>query len=63
MPVLSGLDALRRLKADRIESKVIVLTMHSDARFATEAFRAGASGFILKHAAGEELITAMHASS
>jgi DNA-binding NarL/FixJ family response regulator len=61
MPVLSGLDALRRLKADRIDAKVIFLTMHADAVVATEAFRAGASGYLLKQAAGEELITAIEA--
>jgi DNA-binding NarL/FixJ family response regulator len=59
MPVLSGLDALRRLKADQIDARVIFLTMHADARVATEAFRAGASGYLLKQAAGEELITAI----
>ena len=59
MPGLSGLDVLVRLKADRLDSKVIVLTMHNDAELATRAARAGASGFLLKHAAGEELVTAI----
>lgn len=59
MPVLSGLDALRRLKAEQLDVKVIFLTMYSDARVATEAFRAGACGFLLKQGAGEELITAI----
>ena len=59
MPVLSGLDALRRLKAELLDAKVIFLTMHADARVATEAFRAGARGFLLKQGAGEELITAI----
>jgi DNA-binding NarL/FixJ family response regulator len=59
MPVLSGLEALRRLKAARSEAKVIFLTMHADAQFATEAFRAGASGYVLKQSAGEELIAAI----
>jgi DNA-binding NarL/FixJ family response regulator len=59
MPVLSGLDALRRLKAEQLDAKVIFLTMHADARVATEAFRAGARGFLLKQGAGEELITAI----
>jgi DNA-binding NarL/FixJ family response regulator len=59
MPVLSGLDALRRLKAERLEARVIFLTMHADARLATEAFRAGASGFLLKQSAGDELIAAI----
>jgi DNA-binding NarL/FixJ family response regulator len=59
MPVLSGLEALRRLKAARSEAKVIFLTMHADAQLATEAFRAGASGYVLKQSAGEELIAAI----
>jgi len=59
MPVLSGLEALRRLKATRNEAKVIFLTMHADAQLATEAFRAVASGYVLKQSAGEELIAAI----
>jgi DNA-binding NarL/FixJ family response regulator len=59
MPVVSGLEALRRLKAVRSEAKVIFLTMHADAQLATEAFRAGASGYVLKQSAGEELIAAI----
>jgi DNA-binding NarL/FixJ family response regulator len=59
MPGLSGLDVLTRLKAERIESKVLVLTMHHDAELATRAMRAGAAAFLLKHSAGEELLTAV----
>jgi DNA-binding NarL/FixJ family response regulator len=59
MPVLSGLEALRQLKAERIDAKVIFLTMHADAQLATEALRAGASGYVLKHSAGEELFRAI----
>lgn len=59
MPVLSGLEALRRLKAAKSAAKVIILTMHPDAELATEAFRAGASGYVLKVSAGEELVTAI----
>jgi DNA-binding NarL/FixJ family response regulator len=60
MPGMGGLEALRRLKADASASKVIFLTMHSDAQLAAEALRAGASGFVVKHAAGKELIAAIH---
>jgi DNA-binding NarL/FixJ family response regulator len=60
MPGLSGLDALTRLKAEHTESRIILLTMHHDAQLATRAMRAGASGFLLKHSAGEELLTAIH---
>jgi len=59
MPILSGIDALRKLQEERIEAKVIFLTMHSEGYLASEALRAGASGFLLKSSAGEELITAI----
>lgn len=60
MPKLSGLDVLARLKAEQVDSKVIVLTMHKDGELATRAMRAGASGFLLKDSAGEELVSAIH---
>jgi DNA-binding NarL/FixJ family response regulator len=59
MPGLTGLDALARLKTERLDSKVIVLTMHHDADLATDAIRGGASGFLLKESAGDELLTAV----
>jgi DNA-binding NarL/FixJ family response regulator len=59
MPVLTGLDALRQIKAAGIDAKVIFLTMHAYARIASEALQAGAVGFLLKQSAGEELITAI----
>jgi len=61
LPGMSGLDAMRRLKADGLRSKFIFLTLHTDSRLASEAMRAGASGYLLKHAAAEELIEAIHA--
>jgi DNA-binding NarL/FixJ family response regulator len=60
MPGLSGLDVLERLKREGVTSKIIVLTMHQDAAMATRAMRAGAAGFVLKQAAGEELVKAIH---
>jgi DNA-binding NarL/FixJ family response regulator len=59
MPGFSGLEALRRLKAEGLDPRVVFLTMHADARLATEALRAGASGYLLKQSAGEELATAI----
>jgi len=59
MPLLNGIDALRLMKKDGQPAKVVFLTMHSEAQLAAEAFRAGASGYLLKQAAGEELIGAI----
>jgi len=59
MPLLNGIDAIRRLKSDGCPSKVVILSMHMDAELATEAFRAGASGYVLKHSATEALSNAI----
>jgi DNA-binding NarL/FixJ family response regulator len=59
MPLLNGIDAVRQLRAEGIRSKVIVLTMHADVDLAVDAFRAGASGYLLKLSAGDELMTAI----
>jgi len=59
MPVLSGIDAMRQLKADGAQARFIFLTIHTEARLAAEALRAGASGYLLKHAAGDELLAAI----
>jgi DNA-binding NarL/FixJ family response regulator len=59
MPVLSGLDALRQLRAEHLDVKVIFLTMHAETELATEAVRAGAAGFLLKQSAGDELLNAI----
>jgi DNA-binding NarL/FixJ family response regulator len=60
MPGLSGLEVLAALKIGRIDSKVVILTMHNDGERATQALRAGASAFLLKESAGEELVNAIH---
>jgi len=59
MPGLNGLDVLTRLRDERVDSKVIVLTMHNNAELATQAMRRGASGFLLKESAGDELLVAI----
>jgi two-component system, NarL family, response regulator NreC len=59
MPVMTGLDAMRQLKARGIESKFIFLTLHGEPRLASEALRAGARGYLLKEAAAEELLAAL----
>ena len=59
MPVLNGFDAVRRIKESGSTAKIIFLTMHDDATLLAEAFRCGAAGYVLKNAAGEELINAI----
>src|SRR5262245_39157471 len=59
MPFLNGLDAIRQIKKDRPESRIIVLTMHAEPDLAVQAFRAGASGYVLKTSPGEELTEAV----
>ena len=59
MPVLNGFDAVRKIKASGREARIIFLTMHDDATLLAEAFRCGASGYVLKQAAGEELVNAI----
>lgn len=59
MPLLNGLDAIRQIRARRPTTRVIVLTMHPETQLAVDAFRAGASGYMLKVSPVEELITAI----
>src|SRR5512137_461586 len=59
MPGLNGLDAARQIKKIDGRIKIVFLTMHSDVSYAAGAFDAGASGFVLKHSAPQELITAI----
>jgi DNA-binding NarL/FixJ family response regulator len=60
MPLLNGIEAARQLKKTDPRVKFIFLTMHPEADLATEAFRAGASGYVLKHSAARELKEAIH---
>lgn len=59
MPRLNGLDAARHLKPAMPKLKLIFMTMNVDPDLVGEAFRAGASGFLLKQAAAFELTDAI----
>jgi DNA-binding NarL/FixJ family response regulator len=59
MPLLNGIDAGRQLRKILPSAKLIFVTMHADPDFVTEAFRVGASGYVLKRAAATELLTAI----
>ena len=60
MPLLNGIEAARQLKKSDSRIKFIFLTMHPEADLATEAFRVGASGYVLKSSAAKELQTAIN---
>lgn len=59
MPLLNGIEAVRRIKKAQRDVKIVFLTMHPDVSYAAAAFEAGASGYVLKHSAPSELITAI----
>jgi two-component system invasion response regulator UvrY len=59
MPRLTGLDALRRLKADGLDVKFVLLTIDGDPALAAEVFQAGGLAYLMKHSATEELPVAI----
>ena len=59
MPVLNGLDAARQVREMFPAVKLIFLTMNNDPAVAAEAFRRGASGYLLKTCASSEMVTAV----
>jgi DNA-binding NarL/FixJ family response regulator len=59
MPVLNGLEAGRQIKRFLRSVKLVFVTMNEDPDLAAEAFRAGASGYLLKRSAAAELLTAI----
>jgi len=60
MPLLNGLDAARELRKVMPHVKLIFLTMNPDSDIAAEAFRAGASAYLLKNSPASELLQAVH---
>jgi DNA-binding NarL/FixJ family response regulator len=59
MPLLNGIEAVRQIKKVDPNVKVVFLTMQPDVTYGIRAFEAGASGYVLKHSASSELITAI----
>jgi DNA-binding NarL/FixJ family response regulator len=59
MPELNGLQATERLRLERPEVKVVALTAHEDESYLRQLCKAGATGFVLKRSAGDELIQAL----
>jgi two-component system invasion response regulator UvrY len=59
MPDCSGLDILKQLKSERPKLPVLVLSMHSEDQYAVRALKAGASGYLTKDSAPDELVKAI----
>lgn len=61
MPLLNGIEATRQIVAEAPDTRIVALSIHSDRRFVSQMFRAGARGYLLKDCAFEELIRAIEA--
>lgn len=61
MPLLNGFEAARQLKKMLPEAKILFLTMHASPQYATESFKAGGNGYLLKQSAVSELSQAIEA--
>ena len=60
MPLLNGLDACRELLNSSPKTRSIILTMHKEEQYVTDALRSGAKGYVLKSQAGTDLLQAIH---
>ncbi len=61
MPLLNGIDAARQIRNTWPAAKLLFLTMHSDTLYLRNALEVGASGYLLKSSAAEELLDAVRA--
>lgn len=61
MPGLNGIEATRRIRSEAPATKVLALSMNADRRYVVAMLAAGAAGYLLKNAAADELIRALHA--
>jgi DNA-binding NarL/FixJ family response regulator len=59
MPILNGIEATRQIARRAPTVRVVILSMHSDQAYVTQAVHAGARGYVLKESAGDELIEAI----
>ena len=63
MPGLNGIRALAEMRREGLDVPVIFLTMHTEAAYARRALEAGAAGYVLKHAAPQELLQALQVAA
>src|SRR5436190_23547264 len=62
MPRMTGLQATHEIKQQSPDTQVLILSMHDDQRYLFEALRAGASGYVVKRAADQDLVDAVRAA-
>lgn len=62
MPRLNGIETLRQIRRDHPRTRVVMLSMHDNEAYVTQALQAGASGYVLKRTAATELATAIRAA-
>lgn len=62
MPNMNGIDAIPQILAEQPNMRIVVLTMHRDLVYARRALALGATGYVLKHDAPEELVRAIRAA-
>lgn len=60
MPGRNGVDILKQLRADGIKTPILMLSMHPEEQYAIRVLKAGASGYLSKESATEELISAIN---
>jgi DNA-binding NarL/FixJ family response regulator len=60
MPGRNGIDTLKQMRAQGVKAPILMLSMHSEDQYAIRVLKAGASGFINKETATEELLSAVH---
>jgi DNA-binding NarL/FixJ family response regulator len=63
LPGMNGIDLIKRIKVSYPQIEAITLTVYDDEQFARQAIRAGAIGYVIKDAAGDELVTAVMAAA
>ncbi len=59
MPGLSGFDLIKRLKLEKPKLRILVLSMHGERQYAARALKAGASGYLNKDSASDQLVSAL----
>ena len=61
MPVMGGIEAIRSIRSNSPEARILVLTSFEGDEDIHAAFDAGASGYLLKHSSGDQVVPAVHA--